>query len=469
MAVANNSSALKTNLFDLHDVGFHYSDSIYTAVRLLDNKVVEVALKVIQKSALVLALVVVVGSAVAAGVSAIPVTGVGSLVGVGLICYFVRSHFKKYYNKKSLQQHQKQALQLFKVYTYLEATEGLFGSAKQKFLRPLTHLIERHHGLSAIIKYRILSPEDFKKAFDLEIKHLKPAQQVAVYSKVKAAVARNPDYARVMHTPAVWSQMLQDYIRENQTLFNVENVASYDAMKKNALILKDFFSTVSLLMKDNAIIPADKCAVINACQKQYTQGMAAYNKAKCHSLDNRISTLEKKIEKLELERDKKYQLHGLHEVVSHEQQQFLKHIEDVQKDRGKKLDDLNKNHSINCSAINSRKVLNPQGELTYESKADEDLYREYVRRYEMEKSDIEKNCQKDFDNCIEMSMQRDFLEARGQLQAYRQLVENECQPEIEKLSSQLKDLKEDIDQESLDSFKGVLIGVFDSLRGALVP
>lgn len=468
MTVVNNPSIAKTNLFDSHDVGIHHGDPCYAPLRLLDNKVVGIALKIIQNSALALALVVALGSAVLVGVSSIPVTGVGGLVVVGLICYVVRSHFKKYYNKESLQQHQKEALQLVKVYTYLEGTEGVLGLEKQRFLRPLTHLIERHHHLAAIIKYRILSPEDFKKAFDLEIKHLKPASQVAIYSKVKAAVARSPDYARVMDTPAVWSQMLQNYIRENQALCNVENLMSYDAVKKSALSLKDFFSISSLLMKDNAIIPIDKCAVINECKKRYDQGCKAYNTANGR-VGSQISTLEKKIEQLESERDKKYQLHGLHEVVSHEQQQFLKHIEDVQKDREKKLDDLSSNHSINCLAIDSRKVLNPQGELVYESEEDADLYQEYTRRYEIQKSYIEKNCQKDFDDCVGMSMQPDFLNAREQLLAYRQLIEDEYQPKIEKLSSQLNDLKDDIDKESLTPFKGVLIGVFESLRGALAP
>ncbi|MEI8301121.1 MAG: hypothetical protein WCG10_05890 [Chlamydiota bacterium] len=464
MNVVHNPGILEKKLFDKYDVGISYKDSTPSFLRIVDNKLMAVALKIIQTSSLILACSLVVGSVVLLGVTFIPTGVVASLLGVGLICYVVRSHFQKYYNKESLQKYQQEATQLIKVDTYLDGIADVSDSVKPKFLRPLTHLIEKHHNLFTIIKYRILSPEDFKKAFDLDIKYLQPVEQVLFYSKVKIAVASHRDYAGIISNPADWSKTLKDYITKQQDLFKPDNLIDYDAINEASLRLIDFFTIASLL--DNKVIDPNTRMLIKNCKNKVDQGRKVYNVAKGVA-GSRISFLEKKIAQLEQEKDEKYQMHESHKVVSQELKQFFKHIQDVQKDQEHKINALNERRTVNCRAIDARRVLGPDGVLGY-SQEDAKLYQEYQRRYEIQKSDIEKKNKECFNDCVGMSMQADFLMARQQLQVYRNLVEAEYQPGIQRFSDELVDLKNDIDKEVMKTFKTVLIQQFNALQGAIL-
>jgi hypothetical protein len=440
MSLVNNPSCLNAKLFDVHDVGICYRNPWFTPLRIVDNKIIGVALKIIQKSSFILAAGLC--AAIVVGVSSIPVVGLAGLLGIGLVCCAVRSQCKQYYNKVSLKQHQDEALTLVKGYTYLENIE--LEGPKQKFLRPITHLIEKHHDVDSIIKYRILSPADFKKAFDLEMKQLNPLEQVVLYSRVKAAAEKSSDYALVMNTPDAYIQILKNYITENPGMTSADNVMNYDTMNTKAVAVKDFFSMADLLMKDPQVISLDQSRIINRCKVEYQRAAKVFNKK-----NDKVRALEKKIMQLEVEKEKSYQQHGSHHVISNEQKQFLHHIEDVQKDYEQKLNELNRMHHIQCKAIEGRRHLNfPE---------DQALFQEAQLRYDNDKMIIQQACKEGLKNCVTMSMQTDFLMSRDQLQAYRIAVDNEYRPKIAALSHQLDDLKYDIDVASMQKFQDCLI------------
>lgn len=188
---------VQQSFFASHQIPFQPKRSWNVTFAVLDKKITDVCLKIIKNISLAAAGSVTFVVGVFIGVSSIPLTFVGGALCLASLASFIRSCMMRYFDPTRLEVYKQDALGDLKIFQELE-TLGVISDpiTLEKFIRPLSWLLETHP-LEAILKYEILSPEDFKKAYDLEIEHKSVKDQLDFFIKFARELKRFPNYQTV--------------------------------------------------------------------------------------------------------------------------------------------------------------------------------------------------------------------------------------------------------------------------------
>lgn len=188
---------VQQSFFASHQIPFQRKRSWNVTLAVLDKKITDVCLKIIKNISLAAAGSVTFVVGVFIGVSSIPLTFVGGALCLASLASFIRSCMMRYFDPTRLEVYKQDALGDLKIFEELEKL-GVISDpiTQEKFIRPLSWLLETHP-LEAILKYEILSPEDFKKAYHLEIEHKSVKDQLDFFVKFARELKRFRNYETV--------------------------------------------------------------------------------------------------------------------------------------------------------------------------------------------------------------------------------------------------------------------------------
>lgn len=326
----------------------------------LDTKVYDSALKTIGRAALTIAVGAAVVACVSSGWGALPIVLVIAMVGIGAVCFYVRSHFKRYHNPQLLERYQSEAQLIYRRLSYLDQMEFLQGrndqeqrEIKKQLLRPITSLLNIHQSLDTLLRYNILSPVEFKKAFDLEVKYLELPEAFALYEQVRKAAKRVPDYDISLFTnheaQEEWKRKIRSYAAEkNAAVFtgNGSNIcdpwgARFLALDQMRYLIRAYFIYGIFTVERDMFEQKDADLQRAGLHKQYERLIRA-----CPEINK-----EKELAQL---KERHYQSDSLHDTIRQGQQQVLANIADVQQEHEKKEEELKAVYERKFAAIRSR-------------------------------------------------------------------------------------------------------------------
>jgi len=210
------------------------------AIRQLDSRVGEVALKVLAALAVTVAGAIIIGASLYLGWTLIPIAVLVASVGTAALCIYTNSCLKKYYREEYLQKYRLQAELAFARMDYLDKMD-ILGSisdqqkkeVKSELIRPLTYLMKAHGSLETLLKYRILSPQGLENCFTLEVKYLALPQSFELYQKiVKAAEAVGYDLTafETEVRDQWWIEALNSHIKDMEGEFTSKKFSNEDPL-----------------------------------------------------------------------------------------------------------------------------------------------------------------------------------------------------------------------------------------------
>lgn len=193
--MAHIASTKVQELFHKNHIPHIYSNAQHPVVRLLDNKVMDVALKILKKVAFGVAIAVAFTATVLSGVGQIPFIFVGVCLAVSAVCHLILGKMHRLFSPEALQKYKDQAQALVESFKYLDEvanfakTKEEDKAIKAKFIRPLSILIDKFT-IADLIAYKILSPKGLVEAFCLEIKHQDFLESLKLYQKITEALRK---------------------------------------------------------------------------------------------------------------------------------------------------------------------------------------------------------------------------------------------------------------------------------------
>lgn len=400
--------------------------------RYIDNKITDIALKFIGGSSLTLGVGIAVGVTILVGASAIPIILVPTLIGVGLVCFFVRSHFKRYHDTNLLNQYKKEALEVVESYAYLDKIDFIQGAdaekafVKKHVLRPLKMIISTHHRLENIFIYKLLTPEDFKKAFDLEIKYLPLPEAIAFYEEVSKALA-NTKASKFIKldeiTPdnGIWKAKFLEYVESNKDLFDNSEDVDYEKIKEADKVIRCLFNAIEGFSTHKwPLLNNKNQKLVGNLKKTYLEKKKKYSNA----IKEGFSTIVE-LEKIKENLDKKYMNHRLHYIIWTEQQAFLAGIKEVRNDEELRLNELDKEFAETTGPICMRNDIY-ESDFDIDDLEDEDkkLYAKFHAQYEKDKEAIKQDCKRNLNCLMQAAMSSDFTNMKKDLKKHRADLDN---------------------------------------------
>lgn len=424
----NSVNSTKKELFDVNTVVLQPKSTSNSYLNLINSKVSDIALKIIGGMMISLGSTIAIGSAVFLGLSVgvVPVVLVVSLIGVGVICLCIRSQFKRYYDKDSLKQYKQEAYEIYKSYEYLDKAEFIQGKEedkkyiKSRILRPLKALIAKHDTLENLFAYDILKPNEFREAFDLEVKYLKFPESFALYEEVIKAldkVSKKSQLSERTPDKKEWEQRFFDYLNSVEPLFDDTNEPlKYDRMKESVKVLDEIVNIMEKLFKYGCL-PQDKKEECEALKKKYLESKAKYTEATKES-----SASIAPFENIKAALDSKYQNHRHHQAIFKEQQEFLKGISAVQKEQERRLKLLDEDYKIIFNAILTRNDTD-ESHLQALPVDDLKLYEDFTKNYKKESDAIKKECECKLNVYMQANMSSGFTQMKEELKAYKKSLD----------------------------------------------
>ena len=259
------------------------------------------------------------------GISSIPLTFVGGALCLASLASFIRSCMMRYFDPIHLEVYKQDALGDLKIFEELKQLGVISDeSTQEKFIRPLTWLLETHP-LDAILKYEILSPEDFKKAFNLESEHKSVKDQLDFFVKFAKELKRYPNYE------TVYTQ-LKDQLKEN--LFSyIETVFEGNSSVNNytEFYQKDLELTDLLELCEKAILaevlPKDLKEFLRL-KKEFLQSISSIHDQAGIEGKKFHQSYRKAYEDYQ-ERVTQYQGHDHHDFIERKQRAYFENIKAI--------------------------------------------------------------------------------------------------------------------------------------------
>lgn len=449
------STASVINKPGLFDVDFFLQPKINknTYLGFLDNKIGDFALKAIGSCAITLGITVCVGAAVFSGIGFIPIVVAVSLIGVGLISIYATSHFKRYHKKELLDGYRTDARELCKSYLLLDKVHFIKQEeAKKHVLRPITALIAKHERLATIFFHKILQVDEFKKAFDLEIKYLSFPKAFAFYEQVVEAAREVPSFApsldQIVPTKEEWRRKFQDYLEIQLRLFDPSQPLDYDGIRRLDQTMQQIIDVMNRLFEYQILPPSSKGLFNDAVKKKYLEEREIYLDLMIEHGD--CITILENIKQL---LDRKYQSHFLHEILFKEQQNFLKGIRTIQAEEEKKLKNLKEEYEVVFASIDARAPLDIE---------DKQLKAQHQEKYQHDKLKIEEECKRTLNEYMQATTFSDFVDIKQSLADYRESLNESYRKTLLMQETTLERQKEAFIKEqgeTLRAFKTTLIGI----------
>jgi hypothetical protein len=329
-------------------------------IERLDTRVNDLVLQIIGILALSIAVGGVIGLTITGGWTVTSIVVVVSLVVLGCMSLYLRSHFFRYHNPYVLRQYQEQAMHLSRKLRYLDDTDFLRarGDAeknviKRRLLRPLSMLVERHSSVATILRHSILPPEELQRAFNLETKYLELPEAFALYTQIRESAPTAPNYDISAFTSQAtlqeWKEKLRQYLAKQVEIIQLSSATNcidpleelIQVVQKVELLMQRCFQ-YGILTEQQDVFQTLPPAFLRD-QMNYQRFVAG----QCPQI-----ALARKLASLNLDY---YQRHHVHERLLREQNSILEGIEDIQKEEEDRIKDVESQYDLTFLAIQSRK------------------------------------------------------------------------------------------------------------------
>lgn len=389
-------------------------------VRLLDSKITSIALDIIRVTACIGAVGIALGSFVLGGIPAIPIVLVASLIGVFILNTHISHYFKKYYDKDRLEAYRADAKNLCDTACYLDSrffdTSASEKSSliKKRLLRPLDRLIAKHYSLENILRYDVVSKEQFKQALDLQVKYMSSDESLDLYASVVEACKRVGKQASLyVGENQQWLDKIKQDYESKKELFNRPEFLSYDEFMEMQGEMKRQATVLQKALKLD-LIPQAKRPMAADLQRQYEQQRKRYEKEvkKSHALLDFLGNRRKAFkDSFEVS----FANHRLHEKIDGEQQTFLKAIEIIRQEEVRDIEHIRKEDQVHKAPIEGR---NPERALAHFTEEDKKLWESFHNTSERKVTDIKAASNVKMDRYLNSRISSYFLDMRKELEEY---------------------------------------------------
>lgn len=320
-------------------------------VRILDNRVSDIALRVLAKVSAGIGLGAAFAASLISGVGSIPFIFVGSCLVVNCICHFIASKLNMLFNSDKLRQHQAKAEAFILSHKYLSEVACFKKDEdkiiKSKFIIPLTTLIEKYTA-SDLIAYKILSEELLVKAFLIEVEHKDFSESLALYNTISRAIGKKGanNYSNVLAKVKPKLEEKANVIIESiRALIADQEVNTFSEFYKLSDELAIKFEQIKNGI--NAGVIADTNNLDGKLQQWFKEVKELISSKSSKSLRPIKKILAKKEKAINFF-EKMYKGNELHEVVEAKQKEFIASLELIytnKKQRDEKiLEDFNSNY-----------------------------------------------------------------------------------------------------------------------------
>lgn len=390
----------------------------------LDNRVGSVALKILTGAALTLASAAIVTATLSVGWGVIPIIVLVSSVAFAALCLYGNACLKKYHDPTLLAQYRFQASKLLSRMQYLDKMDIVQGISdvkakeqiKKELIQPLKTLLREHYSLEMILQNHILSPEEFKSAFDLEIKYYTVPEAFKLYQKVCAAANLVKYDLRLFkgeENAKWWKSQFTSYLNQVEPIFKAETISDSNPLGEAMKHLSN---------------------IVEMTEGYYKQGFFTEDAEKLketgRSIRNQLDTYEKFLSRCKhitkaLETEdltvKYYKKHTGHTVVYQEQVRILKDIGNIQVEHEQALKELSTAFNQKCDAIELRQ----HSHITEkERNGDQEELAFFRKNYEREVKKMKDEFQSKIDIYMDTRLPGEIKELVGTLTEHKQFLED---------------------------------------------
>lgn len=437
------TSAAPTKINELfnkvHVPPIHF-ESQSPLVRILDNRVSDIALRVLAKVSAAIGIGVALAASLITGVGSIPFIFVGGCLVVHCICHFIANNLNMLFNSEKLRQHQAKAEVFILSHKYLSEVARFDQDAekiiKSKFIIPLTTLIEKFTA-SDLIAYKILSEELLVQAFLLEVKHKDFSESLALYNTIRRAIEKKGAnnysnfFAQVKET---LKEKADEIIKSIRDLITDQKVNTFSEFYDLSNKLKIKFEHIKNGI--DAEVIENKNNVREWLQQWFKEVKELISSKPSKSLRPIKKILDKKEEAIKVF-EKMYKGNELHEVVEAKQKEFIACLELIYTNKKQRDDKILEDFQSNLAPIESR---NPGGTLKEEDEKLKKAFEDIKNKRVQQSIELAK---KELDTLAERFVGDDLITANKQLLAELEEIEakkNQCLEQLNREFAAFNDL-----------------------------
>jgi hypothetical protein len=440
--MAQIASTKVQELFHKNHIPHIYLNAQHPAVRLVDNKVMDVALKILKKVALGVAIAVTFTATVLSGASQIPFIFVGVCLAVSALSHLILGKMHRLFSPEALEIHKKQAQALVESYKYLDEvatfSENLEDdkAIKATFIKPLSILIDKFT-VADLISYKILSSEDLVEAFCLETKHQDFFESLKLYQKITAPLRKkgqvDTDFGdkvkKIMETKA------------QQVRLPLLLPLPYETLKITCLSdLLAFVKTHEKQLKAlqeglKSGFVEDTDGLLKQIENWFKFTNALTSKKSMERKYKPILNIYTMKESCEKSMDALYAGNELHDAVESKQKEFIASLELIYINKKQRDASIVKEFEERIAPIDKRK----EEELSEE---DQKILKAFEKIRDIKLKESLKLAQEEMKTFVERFVGEDFIALNRELDAEKKRVNTQKVKALEALDQQLKPLKD---------------------------
>lgn len=323
-------------------------------MRALDSRVGEIALKVISSSTLTIGVALACLSVAVIGVSVPSIIATVVFFKIGIVALYALGNLKKYHKADTLSGYRQEAVSQMKALVFLDETNFFKDKeSKKEVLRPLSYIATSHFGLGAIFQRQLLSPKDFKTAFDLEIKYKDFFESIEFYNKLLSIYEKEKKANPNLPTYSFFEkEALRQKFQEHFAPLSKEGSWKYEEVAKAYKGIEKIAEHL-LLLKKLEVIPEGKLEILNELNTVKNEMKEAFEELP------RLDVQEKALFAVDYNSKISLRSHKSFKELEKEQEGFLKRVEKCQAEEEKEVDQIEKEYQIEKVAFSKNPEMQP--------------------------------------------------------------------------------------------------------------